>query len=232
MEWVILVRVRLFFKGLKNFEYRYDYDDKFSSLFFIKIKEFKEMENKFKSFNYFTFSNFVIEQYDEVEDFFISINGVVSVVLSSISEEFLRKFVAFLVDGNNLHFNYNVLFLFKFEFLEDIEFTSNESNFITVSPIYLKYYSDENDLFSVLENILIDKYCRYYQLNKRYVNCKIMTNGDTFKKFTAKSISTQFKEYYYMLDLIIIADTEVISFAYDVGLGNNTHNGFGMLDVY
>lgn len=227
-----MVRAKLYFKGLKNFEYPYDYDDKFSSLFFTRIKEFKEMVNKFKSFDFFTFSNFVIEEFDEMDDFFISLNGVVSVVVSSISEEFLKKFVAFLVDENNLYYDHNVLFLFKFEFSEDIKFTSNESNFITVSPIYLKNYPDDNDLFSFLENMLIEKYCRYYQLNKKYVNCKIMTGGSNFQKFTVKTESGEFEDYYYMLDLIIIADADVISFAYDVGLGNNTNNGFGMLDLY
>ena len=232
MELIILVRVRLFSKGLKNFEYSPNYDDKLSSLFFNKINEFKKMENKFKSFDLFTFSNFIIEQYDEKDDCFISKNGVVSVVLSSINEEFLRKFVAFLVDRNDLYYNHNVLVLFKFEFIEDIEFTSNETNFITISPIYLKNYPDKNDLFSFLENLLIEEYCKYYQLNKKYVNCKILLAGDNFQKFIEKNTSTEFEDYYYMLELIIIADKEVISFAYDVGLGNNTYNGLGMLDLY
>lgn len=35
-----------------------------------------------------------------------------------------------------------------------------------------------------------------------------------------------------MLDIVIRGDNGLLSFAYDVGLGENTENGCGMLDLY
>ena len=225
-------RVRLFFEGLVDFEFPKDFDDKFSFLFVEKINKFIEDEKGFENFTFFTFSNFVIEQLINTENSFISLNGVVSVVLSSVNEKFLRKFVAFLLDDSNLYFEFNVLSLFKFEFIEDVDFTVGESNFICVSPIYLKNFPKDGNLFSFLERSLKRNYCIYHNLKKCNLFCEIMTNGDYFKEYVDNSTSNKYDDHYYLLDLCILGDEELISFAYDVGLGYDTNKGFGMLDLY
>lgn len=225
-------RVRLYFKGSNSFKFPKNYDDLFSSIFIKKINSFIENCYQFKNFDYYTFSNFVIEQYNQEEDMLYSIEGIVSVVISSISEEFLRKFVAFLVDGNNIPFKNNIMYLVRFEFFKNAEFYLGESDFICVSPIFLKNYPDKGDLFSYIENLLIERYCRYYGLNVHEVCCQITTHGDLFQKFIDYDDSSKFNDYFYMLDLNIVGDAGLISFAYDVGLGNDTNLGFGMLDLY
>ena len=227
-----LVRVRLFFKGLKNFRFPKNYDDAFSAMFVREINNFIEYEPKFKNFDYFTFSNFMIDHFEESENVLISLNGIVSVVISSISEEFLRKFTAFLVDGNNLHYKNNLLSLIKFDFIENVKFKTDESSFITVSPILLKNFPSDGDIFSFLENLLIYNYCRYYNLNKDEVSCKISTNNHMFQSFVDKNDNNPFYDYFFMMDLFIKGDSGLLSFAYDVGLGSNMNKGFGMLDLY
>lgn len=39
-------------------------------------------------------------------------------------------------------------------------------------------------------------------------------------------------DYYYHVDIIMVAHPRLIRFAYDTGLGDNTHQGFGMLELY
>ena len=226
-------RVRLYFKGLNSFKFPKNYDDILSSMFVNKIDNFIENSPSFKNFNYYTFSNFVIEQSaPDEDDMLYSVEGIVSVVISSISEEFLRKLVAFLVDGNNLHFQKNILYLVRFEFIQEVEFIRGEADFICVCPIYLKNYPDDGDLFSYIENLLIENYCRYYNLEVDQVYCEITTHGDLFQKFINQDDFSRFKDCFYMLDLNIVGDSGLISFAYDVGLGDDTDMGFGMLDLY
>ena len=224
----MLARARLFFKGSNTFKFSKDYEDILASIFLNKINKFIETEPLFKNFNFFTFSYFIIEQAEEHGTYTISENGIVSVVISSISEEFLRKFIAFLVNGNNLHLKNNTLSLFKFDIFEEVSFDLNESNFITVAPILLKDFPKDVNLFVFLENLLINNYCAYYKLENNTVYCEITTNGDKFQKF----IDYKNNFHYYMLDIVIRGDKGLLSFAYDVGLGEDTHKGCGMLDLY
>ena len=225
-------RIRLFFKGLVDFEFPADFDDKFSFLFVEKINKFIESEKKFKNYTFFTFSDFVIEQAINTGNSVISTSGIVSVVLSSVDDKFLKKFTSFLLDENDLRFDYNKLPLFKFEFLEDADFSVGESNFICVSPIYLKNFPKEGNLFSFLENSLKKDYCTYHNLKKCDLSCELFTSGDYFKEYVEKSTINKYDDHYYFLDLYMRGDAELISFAYDAGLGYDTNKGFGMLDLY
>ena len=230
-EVLILGRIRLFFAGLLDFEFPKDFDDKFSFLFVEKINKFIEVERDFENYTFFTFSDFVIEQVINTENSLISTNGIVSVVLSSVDDKFLKKVTAFLLE-NDLRFDYNKLSLFKFEFLENVDFSVGESNFICVSPIYLKNFPKEGNMFSFLENSLKKNYCIYHNLKKCDLSCEIFTNGDYFKEYVEKSTGNKYDDHYYFLDLYMQGDAELISFAYDAGLGYNTNKGFGMLDLY
>ena len=61
-----------------------------------------------------------------------------------------------------------------------------------------------------------------------FLKCEITTCGDFFfEKFSDGEGNV-----FYLLDLFIEGDGELISFAYDVGLGEDLINGFGMLDLY
>ena len=83
-----MVRVRLFFKGLKNFRFPKNYDDAFSAMFVREINNFMEYEPKFKNFDYFTFSNFMIDHFEESENVLISLNGIVSVLFQASAKNF------------------------------------------------------------------------------------------------------------------------------------------------
>lgn len=220
-----MVRFRLYFKGLVNFKFPKDYDDGLTNEFYSKIQEF-QCQSKFKDFNLFTFSDFEIEHGQFYNDCVISLEGIVSVVISSVDEYFLRELVSFFM-GNLLSFEDNELFLFKFYSLKSCDFDLCRSKFISVSPIYLKDSANRNNLFSYLEDKLVQDYCEYYNVDYDWLNCEMGTVGDVFRHFV-DDLSGDF----YMMDLFIQADSELISFAYDKGLGDDTHKGFGMLDLY
>ena len=228
---IIMSRARLFFKGLKNYKFPDDFDDILTYLFFSKINEFRESNDEFKDFEYYTFSDFVIENYHENKNSFVCIDGIVSVVISSINNVFLKEFIGFLLTEDTLQFGHNELRLYKFVFLDDVKFKS-ESDFITCTPICLENFKGKLNLFSSLEKNLKKDYRKYHNLTKCRLYCEIKTNGDQFQKYVDLNPKTEYDDHYYILDLHISGDNELISFAYDCGLGNKKYQGFGMLDLY
>lgn len=122
-----MVRTRLFVKGLGDFKFLKEYVDNLALIFLNKINKFIFIEPIFKKFNYFTFSYFIIEQAEEYGRSAVSKNGIVNVVIPSISEEFIRKFTAFLFDRNNAHLKNNTLILFKFDIFTSESWSHNDS---------------------------------------------------------------------------------------------------------
>ena len=95
------------------------------------------------------FSDFVVEREVFYDDFVVSLDGIVSVVISSVDELFIRDFISFLF-GHDLFYKNNALSLFKFEFMENVSFTSGVAGFISRAPICLKKDLFGDDLFSRL----------------------------------------------------------------------------------
>ena len=225
-----MARVRLYFRGEKDYSFPKDFDDQLSYGFVNIISDCIKSDDEFSDFEFFTFSDFTLGQFSEYGAFLISLDGIVHVDVSSVSEFFLRRLISYITLRNNFHYNDNYLSFFKFEFFEEVDFSSCESSFICVSPICLLNFSGRG-LFSALENILKNNYCTFHGLKKCDFYCEITTQGDIFQKYVEKS-NSKFNNYFYFLDLLLVGDEELISFAYDGGLGNNTNNGFGMLDLY
>lgn len=121
-------RVKVFFKGLPNYRFNSDFDDKFSYLFYDKVMNlFKE--SKFRDFQFFTFSNFTIENSYLFENGFLSKDGIVSFIISSVDDVFLRTLISAFVMGESLIFFDNELKLIKLEFITSPDFKSGKGSF-------------------------------------------------------------------------------------------------------
>ena len=132
-------RVRLYFKGLRNFEFPRNYDDKLSYIFVSKIKGFIKDTVDYRDFDFYTFSNFELNNVQSYDKSFVSPDGIVSVVVSSVDEDFLRDLVSFFVHVV-LDLEGNLLSLFKFVFLDDVNRFYGECNFICISPVFFKAF--------------------------------------------------------------------------------------------
>ena len=220
-------RVRLYFKGMEKYPFAKDFDDYLSFVFVSLIDRFIKDNLIWEGFVFYTFSDFVVEREVLYDDLIVSLDGIVSVVVSSVEELFIQDFISFLFDHDLVYQKSNALSLFKFEFMEDVSFTSGEVGFICRTPIFLKKDLTGDDLFSRLEWLLERRYCSFHHCDMSYLKCEITTQGDIFEKYSSGE-----DDVFYLLDLLIKGDEELISFAYDVGLGENSFKGFGMLDLY
>lgn len=210
-------RVKIYFKGYENKNLQHDYDDYLSYLFYRKVNDLFN-GTKFEDFKFYTFSAFRIER------------KAISVIVSSVDEIFLRSLVSAFVMGESIYFNNCKLELDKVEFLEKIPLINGEASFITISPIFLSDCLVIDNLGDILEDILIKNFCEYFNLETCRFYCDFYSRHDHYGTYIEDK--GLFKDYYYNIDIVMKGSPELIAFAYDVGLGNNNHHGFGMLDIY
>ena len=77
-----------------------------------------------------------------------------------------------------------------------------------------------------MHDLLLDN---YEKCHEKYPNPSLnIYVGDLFEK--CNSLEENSNSYYYM-QVILEGDVELIRFAWDVGLGESTFKGFGMLGL-
>ena len=81
-------RIKIYLQGLENYRFGEDFDSKLSYLLFDKINMIFH-NSRFRNFYYYTFSKFNIENPLDLDEN-ISYDGVVSVIISSVNDTFLR----------------------------------------------------------------------------------------------------------------------------------------------
>lgn len=224
-------RIKIYFKGLENYMFDEDFDSKLSYRLFEKIRRIFH-NSRFRNFHYYTFSKFIIENKLIYYDDIISRDGVVSVIVSSVDDVFLRTLVCKFLEGESLELNDNTLRLVKLEVLDNPDFSEGKASLITLSPIFLNNRVITGDLGDVLKNILVDKYCRYFNMNTCDYDCEFYSKNEVYDYYMTYGESSFYYNYYYNVDIIMIAHPRLIHFAYDVGLGDNNHKGFGMMELY
>ena len=217
MEGIILSRVKIYFKGYTNNNIQSNFDDNLSYLFHQKVNDLFEGTN-FENFKFFTFSEFKLE------------NGIINFIVSSVNEEFLRKLVSAFVMGEIIFFNNCMLEIYKVEFLLKPIFNKGKFSFITISPIFLDNCLIKDNLGDILEDLLINKFCNYYNLKTCPLYCDFYSRHECYDVYSEDN--GMFKDYYYTIEIVMKGSPELIAFAYDVGLGNKNNYGFGMLDIY
>ena len=210
-------RVKIYFRGYASRNIQRNFDDYMSYLFHEKVNELF-MGTDYEDFKFFTFSGFHIEK------------GIINFVVSSVSDEFLRMMVSAFVMGENIIFNKSKLELVKAEFLPRKIHGSDEASFITASPIFLADCIVMDNLGDILEDLLIDNFCEYFNRERGHLHCDFYSRHDHYGTYSEES--GDFRNYYYNIDIVMKGSPELIAFAYDVGLGNNNNQGFGMLDIY
>ena len=222
MEGINLSRVKIYFKGYTNNNIQSNFDDNLSYLFHQKVNDLFEGTN-FENFKFFTFSEFKFE------------NGIINFIVSSVNDEFLRKLFSAFVMGEIIFFNSCMLEIYKVEFLPKPMFNKGKFSFITISPIFLDNCLVMDNLGDILEDLLIKKFCDYYNLKTCPLYCDFYSRHECYDvysedngMFVQKGNIGKSK----VIDIVMKGSPDLIAFAYDVGLGNKNNHGFGMLDIY
>lgn len=226
-----MTRVKVYFKGLKNYIFKNNFDDHLSYLFHKKVCDLFE-GTKFDNFKFFTFSDFTIENFNTIGENFLTKDGVISFTISSIDEVFLRSLISRFIMGESLQFYDNKLVIDRLRFLPKPSFIGGKGSFVTISPIFLNNCVVTGNLGDILEDSLINSYCQYFKLPQCSFSCEFFSRNEHYGNYVTSEENDLFYNYYYNMDIVLRGSPELISFAYDVGLGNNNNQGFGMLDLY
>lgn len=235
------MRLKINLKTKNNFKVPFNYNHILSSIIYKKIHDLDlahELHTS-NSFKFFNFSQLNIQNRKLVEDGIISKNGRISFYLSSPNDLLIKNIVNGFVDNLEVKFKNETLLVEKIEALKAPDF-KEKSEFKTLSPINIRDLNENNkriDLapsdkfFRGIENNLIKKYCVFNDIESTDKKIKVyseMANVKRKRITIPKGPNTTYHRA-YMMDLVLEGDTDLIEFAYDVGLGEKNSMGFGMI---
>lgn len=208
---------------------------------YLKQKKPKLAAQYKKKFPEFTFSQLMVP-HRQIELGFIKVLGnFMSLFVSAVDGAFVENLIQALYFQRDFRIFQTVVTVQKIEILEEPHF-SEEMHFKMYSPLLLMQQSerkvhfvrpDDGNLNEVFRANLLERFARVYpggperevriQLNQDYLeNKKVKTKLTTIRGIHYKSILSPF---------VLKGDTELIRFAYQGGIGDKTHYGFGMIEV-
>lgn len=238
------MRLKINIKSKNNFKVPFNYNHIVSSIIYNKIDDL-DLAHKLhssNSFKFFNFSQLNIPNRKIAKDGIISKNGKINFYLSSPDDLLIKNLVNGFVDDLEIKFKNETLIVEKIEALRTPDF-KEISNFKTLSPINIRDSQEidekikrvdlpPNDkFFRGIETNLIKKYCVYNDIESTGKKIKVyseMANVKRKRITIPKGPNTTYHRA-YMMDLVLEGDTDLIEFAYDVGLGEKNSMGFGMI---
>lgn len=238
------MRLKINLKSENNFKVPFNYNHILSSIIYNKIADL-DLANKIhdsNSFKFFNFSQINIKKRKLVKDGIIARDGRISFYLSSPDDLLVKNLVSGFVDDLEINFKNDKLIVEKIEALKTPDFREI-SEFKTLSPINIRDSKEidgkvkridlapSDKFFKGIENNLIKKYCIFNNIentDKKISAYSEMAHVKRKRITIPKSPNTTYHRA-YMMDLILEGDTDLIKFAYDVGVGEKNSMGFGML---
>ena len=238
------MRLKINLKSENNFKVPFNYNHILSSIIYNKIADL-DLANKIhdsNSFKFFNFSQINIKKRKLVKDGIIARDGRISFYLSSPDDLLVKNLVSGFVDDLEINFKNDKLIVEKIEALKTPDFREI-SEFKTLSPINIRDSKEidgkvkridlapSDKFFKGIENNLIKKYCIFNNIentDKKISAYSEMAHVKRKRITIPKGPNTTY-HIAYMMDLILEGDTDLIKFAYDVGVGEKNSMGFGML---
>ena len=238
------MRLKINLKSENNFKVPFNYNHILSSIIYNKIADL-DLANKIhdsNSFKFFNFSQINIKKRKLVNDGIIARDGRISFYLSSPDDLLVKNLVSGFVDDLEINFKNDKLIVEKIEALKTPDFREI-SEFKTLSPINIRDSKEidgkvkridlapSDKFFKGIENNLIKKYCIFNNIentDKKISAYSEMAHVKRKRITIPKGPNTTYHRA-YMMDLILEGDTDLIKFAYDVGVGEKNSMGFGML---
>lgn len=229
----------------KNSDYLipYNYNHVLSAIIYRKIADL-DLAAKLhfsKDFKFFTFSQIYVPQFKLTKRGVLSRDGKLEFYVSSPNDDLIKSLVEGHLENSEVNFKGDKLLVEQIELLKQPLFKEN-MKMKTMSPVMarikrevdgkLKIWDlgpgDERFYESVQKN-LINKYIKFYgDFNgDRWV--KIRPNMESAKRRRI-DIKGNFHRG-FMMNFEIEADSRLLEFAYDCGLGEKNSMGFGMVEI-
>lgn len=240
------MRLEIILKGKNNFKVPFNYNHILSAIIYNKIADlnFANELHSSKSFKFFTFSQIYIPKRRIVKDGIIAKDGVISFYISSPNDFLIKSLVDGFLEDLEISFQNQKLTIQKIEALKTPEFSS-KSEFKTLAPIIVRTKKEidgelkiwdlapSDKFFKSLENNLIKKYIKFNNLTKtdKKINIYSDMNFVKRKRISINKDNATTHHRAYMMDLILEGDSDLIEFAYDVGIGEKNSMGFGMVKL-
>lgn len=235
------MRLKIETKTPKNFTIPYNYNYTLSSIIYKKINDIniaQRLHNKF-GFKYFTFSQLHFDNLKTTRQGLQSRTGHTEFQISSPNHELIKSMFDAYTQKPNIKFHNTNLIVTRVEILETPKITDT-MKFQTLSPINttvkksvdgkMKTWDlapSTEKFYKQLEKNLIKKYLNYHNLE---CTDKEICFTSELRKVKSKRIRIKDTHHRaYLMDLDLNGDTDLIRFAYDVGVGEHNSMGMGML---
>lgn len=239
------MRLKITLKGPKNLKIPFNYNHILSSIIYNKIADLDLAYrlHSSNSFKFFTFSQLTVKNKEIIENYIIAKDGIISFYLSSPSDELIRNFTYGFIE-DEVKFLNEELNVIKIEVLRMPDF-SEITHFRTISPIIIRSKKEvdgeikiwdlppSDKFFRGIEANLIKKYCIFNKIDSTDKKIKAYSEMAHVKRKRISINKGSQTTYHraYMMDLILEGDVELIKFAYDVGIGEKSSVGFGMVKL-
>ncbi|NYB51220.1 MAG: CRISPR-associated endoribonuclease Cas6 [Methanobacteriaceae archaeon] len=227
----------------RNYLIPYNYNHILSAIIYRKIADLDlaaklHFSNDFK---FFTFSQIYVPNWKRTRKGIISRDGKLEFFISSPNEDLIKSLVEGHLENSVVNFKRDELLVEQIELLKKPFFKEN-MEMRTMSPVMarikrevdgkLKIWDlgpgDERFYESIQKN-LINKYTAFYgdYDGERWVKIRPDMNSTRRRRIEIKG------NYHrcFMMNFEIEADSRLIEFAYDCGLGEKNSMGFGMVEL-
>jgi CRISPR-associated endoribonuclease Cas6 len=242
------MRIKLNLKAGNNtsipIEYNYNVYSSIKKILFEYLQDHKpKYLSKFeRDFPSFTFSQLMIPE-RRIEPGFIKIKGnFLSIFITSVDEIFMEYLVKAVNTKNEFPLFEHHFPLKKLEILDPPNF-EEEMRFKMLSPLLLIKVKnkkpsfvrpEDTDLSDVFAAHLAGSYNGLNETNYRGSDVKFIPDQDYLerKRSLTKAITVRNVHYKTIFcPFALIGEPKLIQFAYENGIGANTHYGFGMIEV-
>ena len=235
----IKMKIKIILKGEKDLLYPFNYNGEVKKLICNIAQDYD------KKFNFFTFSNLIMNDYVVNDTGLFSKSDEVSFYLSSPDDFFISCVVNGLCCSEDIQLCNNMLNVDKIEFIECPNFSQDSIfTFKTLSPILIRSTKEINgqyrqidlspydDLFLArLEDNLKSKYCNFNNLKKCEKSLKILKcNNVKSKRISTLNNGHCIFNRVYFVNLNVIGDNDLLNFAWNAGFGERNNLGFGMIE--
>lgn len=234
------MRLKITFKAIPGFKIPYDNNHTIASIIYTALEDqhFATELHDSRKFKYFTFSQVHIPRLEIQQDGLICKDGRFQVQISSADEEFIRNLWHGLFTNPSIDFQGAMVEVEKAEIVKTPKFKES-MRFKTLSPVYLRTGRDgkiwdlapeEEEFQGRLSENLFKKYWSYMKrADHLYLKFKPLESKQ--KRIVIKKGDIEIYHRAHQMKFELQGPPELLKFAWQVGLGEKTSMGFGMIDI-
>ena len=237
------MRLKITFKSHPYFKIPYNSNYTLATIIYnaLEDQQYATELHDDRGFKYFTFSQVQIPKFQIESDGLISKDGRFHVLVSSASEEFIKNLWHGLFKDPYVDFHGAQIEVEKADILEKPVF-KDSIQFRTLSPIVIRTIKNGKtwdlpagapQFWEQLKDNLLKKYKQFHGNYDGNENITVNLNDKTVKqkRVIIKKGDLEIYHRAYQMRFGISADPRLLEFAYDVGLGEKTGMGFGMINI-